>query len=202
VINETGAFMKSKTVIAMAVAGALAVPLGTLAYDRVEVRTPMAVNEAGDTQVRLQDERFVSEHAFADERSWEVPTPLSVNEAGPAESWSGYFAHETMPERESVVGIPPHERVLTPLSPNETSAYGGEEQFVGAEHFVIGSIVEPAAPAIAESERDTIARANQGIYSEYYLIGVPEVHGPDYLIMELEPSPHVTRQDVTVFIPR
>ncbi|HSQ02949.1 MAG TPA: hypothetical protein VLN59_02865 [Burkholderiales bacterium] len=143
--------MKSKTVIAFAVASACAWPLVSTAYDSVS--TPRSVNETSDAQV--QHDRFTREdRALMDNGSWEVATPLSTSEVGPAESWTGFeaWAHPHAHDRYSRIESGRGE-VMTAPADNETAlnnqgSYNGYLVEVPAQTGYY--IVEPQ-PSSAES---------------------------------------------------
>jgi hypothetical protein len=79
--------MMRKTVFAIAVAGACAWPVATLAGH--EVRTPMSDSEVGPNPMR--HEYSVRPYIGSDEGRYEVQTPLSVSEVGPMVNWNSYW---------------------------------------------------------------------------------------------------------------
>ena len=83
--------MMRKTVFAIAVAGACAWPVATLAWSHgQEVRTPMSVSEVGPNEMRPQYSS-VRPRFDSDEGRYEVQTPLSVSEVGPLVTWNSYW---------------------------------------------------------------------------------------------------------------
>lgn len=160
--------MKSKTVIAFAIASAVAWPLAASAHDSARVRTPVSVNETGDAQMHMRDTRF-PHRDYMESGSWEVQTPLSVNETAPVTEWSGIANDRLEPSGPIAMTAP---------SDNETSvAPGATSDELAAE----------------QQSSENPALADQG--SDYYLVPVPSdteyivtETQPDYYIVETAPS--------------
>jgi hypothetical protein len=87
--------MMKRTVLAIAVAGACAWPMATLAWnDGQHVRTPMTDREVGPQHRHMgfmrHDNRYIDDDTAFSEGRDEVQTPLSVSETGPAVDWNSY----------------------------------------------------------------------------------------------------------------
>lgn len=183
--------MKSKTVIAFAVASAFAWPLASSAHDSARARVPLSVNETGDAQMDMRNDRF-PHRDYMESGSWEVQTPLSVNETAPASEWTGIandrIATSGPIERNS--RAPSNRTAMTAPSDNEASPEPGATT---DELSAAGQSGEELSAA--EQSSEDLALADQGIYGENYLVAVPSQteyivteSQPDYYIVETVPS--------------
>ncbi|MGE5525563.1 MAG: hypothetical protein ACM3SS_17755 [Rhodospirillaceae bacterium] len=176
--------MKTKTLMATAVAGMVTLPFAAGAHDDFRARTPLSVNEAGDARVQPNDDRFArNERAFEHERNWEVRTPLSIPEAGAPDGARQLAMQDRFGEPSGYS----RGTVLRPAPASESSA----------SHDTWLPERSSAAP---QSERESLALADRGIYSEYYLVGVPAAETTDYYVVELEPAQNSSGE--VIFMPR
>lgn len=173
--------MKTKTLMALAAAGMVTLPLTAGAHDDFRARTPLSVNEAGDARVELSHDRFArNDQVFEHERNWEVRTPLSIPEAGAPDGARQLAMQDRIGEPRGYS----HGIVRTP---SESSA--AHETWLPER--------SSAAP---QSERESLALADRGVYSEYYLVGVPAAETTDYYVVELEPAQNGSGE--VIFMPR
>ncbi len=155
--------MKSKTVIAFAVASAFAWPIAAGAHGSARARTPVSVDETSGAQ--MQD-RFPNE-AYMDSGTWHIATPLSDNETDNTSELRGIANQNAESSHRGVVA---------------------RDEVTSAETF---STSADELAAEQQSSED-LALADQGTSTDYYLVPVPSdteyivtESQPDYYIVEL-----------------